>query len=41
MIKSGGNRVIASIYRGKGERNECSNYIGISLLSEVAGSGDL
>ena len=28
--------MIASLYKGKGERKECSNYIGISLLS-VAG----
>ena len=25
--------VIASLYKSKGERNECKNYIGISLLS--------
>ena len=27
--------VIVSQYKGKGERTECKNYIGISLLSMV------
>ena len=27
--------VICSLYKGKGERTECSNYRGISLLSVV------
>ena len=27
--------VIISLYKGKGERAECKNYIGISLLSVV------
>ena len=27
--------VIASMYKGKGERNECKNYIGIHFLSVV------
>ena len=38
MIKGGGDRVVDWICRvcnGKGERNECKNYRGISLLSVV------
>ena len=27
--------VIVPLYKGKGERNECKNYGGISLLSAV------
>ena len=27
--------VIVPLYKGKGERNECTNYRGISLLSVV------
>ena len=27
--------VIVPLYKGKGERNECKNYRGISLLSGV------
>ena len=27
--------VIVPLYKGKGERNECKNYKGISLLSMV------
>ena len=27
--------VIVPLYKGKGERTECKNYRGVSLLSEV------
>ena len=30
-----GAAVIVPLYKGKGERTECKNYIGISLLSVV------
>ena len=37
MPEDGRSAVIFSLYKGKGERTECSNYRGISLLSAVGG----
>ena len=29
--------LIVALYKGKGERNECKNYIGVKFLSVAAG----
>ena len=33
VSEDGRSAVIVPLYKGKGERNECKNYRGISLLS--------
>ena len=35
MPEDGRSTVIVPLYKGKGERSECKNYRGISLLSVV------